>query len=277
MRCRRQPLAGVLPLLALMAAAAAAAPGTNAPAASAAPTNGPDFWFPVGEELRYSVSWGILPVGETSAATSWVQTNGQRRLLIAYRARSNRVLRQIYPVDDHMTSLVDPDGFRSVEFRMVMREGRHNRHEVTTFDYPGGKAVWAPVSGNKTRTFSIDADTHDLLALMFYARRDGFRSGSNRTFRALADGKVRDLPVDVDGIENVRVPGYGKVECLRLKPRLEFEGFFVSTGGITAWVSNDRHCICTRANVSIPVGSITVELEEVRRPDGRPPWPKRSG
>lgn len=233
---------------------------------SAMTTNAAPPWFPVGEQLRYRICWGVIPVGEIQSSLSWVEVPGRPLLAITYRARSNRVLRQLYPVEDDMVTTLDPATFLPVTFRMDMRQGSHFRHELTTFDYVAGKAVWKPLDRQKTREFVIDPETHDLLSLMYYVRKDGFHSHSNRTLRALADGKVRDMPVAVDGHEMVPVPGRGAVDCLRLVPTFNFEGFFVNSGGVTIWISDDARGICTRGRVSLPVGTISAELVEWSSP-----------
>ena len=235
--------------------------------AVAADTNTPPLWFPVGEQLRFRIYWGAIPVGEIQSTSSWVEVKGQRLLEATYRARSNRVLRQIYPVDDVMVTTIDPVNFLPVCFRMDMKEGSHIRLETTTFDYAAGKAVWRATVKNKTREYAIDRETHDLLSLLYFLRKEGFQSGSNRIVRVLAERKVRDLTVVVGGHEIVKVPGLGAVDCLRLRPNIDFEGLFVSSGALTFCVSADARCICTRAKVSIPVGSITAELIEWTRPN----------
>ena len=275
-----QKLAGLLGAVALSVGVCAAE--ESIPVKLAAPatpslsvpgdTNAPPIWFPVGEQLRYRIYWGMIPVGEIQSTLSWVEEQGRHLLAATYRARSNRVLRQIYPVEDKMVTIIDPTGFRPVSFRMDMKEGSHIRHEITTFDYVMGKAVWKAIDRQKTKEFAIDPEARDPLSLMYYVRKEGFHSGSNRTLRALADGKVRNLPVAVGGHEKVNVPGRGNVDCLLLTPTLNFESFFVSSGGIAVWISADARCICTRARVSIPVGSITAELIELSGP-GTEHWP----
>lgn len=244
-------------------------PGPPPPVAlpAAASTPAPDLtrtdappWVPIGEQLRYRITWGFVPVGEAQSTTSWVEEKGRRLLALTYRARSNSALRQIYPVDDTMVTLLEPAGFRPVVFRMDMKEGSHIRRETTTFDFAAGKAVWTAVGRNKTREIALDRDARDLLSLLYAVRQEGFTSGSNRTFRALINTKIRDVPVVVGGHEAVKIAGLGAVDCLRVSLALDFEGFFVGSGKAVFWSSTDARHLCMRARVSIPVGSITAEL-----------------
>ena len=248
------------------------APATS-PLSAPASTNTPPLWFSVGEQLRYRIYWGVIPVGEIQATSAWVVVQGRHVLAITCRARSNNALRWVYPVEDKVVATIDPIGFRPIAFQVDLNEGKHFRQEITTFDYVAGKAVWTAINKPKTQTCSIDPDARDLLSLMYYMRKDGFGSGSNQTLRVLVNGKVRNLLVTVNGHETVRVPGHGKVDCLRLTPAIDFDVSFHTPKSIAIWISADTRRICTRAKVQVPVGSITAELIELSGP-GTEHWPK---
>ena len=247
------------------------APATS-PLSAPAGTNTPHLWFSVGEQLRYRISWGVIPVGEIQTTSSWVVVQGQHVLAITCRARSNNVLRWLYPVEDKVVTTIDPIGFLPVTFQVDMKEGKHIRHEITTFDYVAGIAVWKATNKPKTKTCVIDPEVRDLLSLMYYLRKDGFGSRSNLTLRALVNGKVCKLPVTINGHETVKVPGHGNVDCLRLTPTIDFEVSFHKPNSIAVWISADTRGICTRASIDVPVGSITAELIELSGP-GTVHWP----
>ena len=243
-----------------------AAPDTS-PLSVSADTNRPSFWFPVGEQLRYRVYWGVIPVGEVQATSSWVLVQGRPLLALTCRVRSNHVLRWVYPVEDKVVTTVNPIGFLPVSFQVDFQEGSHIRHEVTTFDYVSGNAVWTATNKPKTRTFGIDPEVRDLLSFMYYMRKCDIHSGSNLNLRVLLDGKVRRMPVAIGDHEPVKVSGYGNVDCLRVTPALDFEKSNVGTNKMIAWVSADARHICTRVKGFIAIGSITAELIEVSGPD----------
>ncbi len=241
------------------------APATS-PLPAPAAANTPPLWFSVGEQLRYRICWGVIPVGEIQATSSWVVVEGRNLLTIACRVRSNHVLRWVYPVEDNVVTTIDPIGFLPVSFQVDLKEGKHIRQEITTFDYVAGKAVWTAANKPKTKTCIIDPEVRDLLSLMYYMRKEGFCRGSNLTLRALVNSKVRNLPVTINGHETVKVPGHGNVDCLRLTPTIDFEVSFHKPNSIAVWISADTRGICTRARIDIPVGSITAELIELSGP-----------
>lgn len=244
---------------------------------STAPVGTNALWFPVGETLTYGVYWGFISVGEAVVTSSWIEDGGVRYLQIVHRIRSNRALAVLYPVDDTIQTLIDPVTFRPVSFFMDQKEGRFSAKEVTTFDYGKGVARWESFTKKKTAVYPIDQDTRDLVTFMYFMRRDGFKPGADRQFRVMADDKVYDLGVKVVGEEKVDVPGYGKVDCLRLDPTAKFNGLFVRKGKMTVWVSYDRRFLCTRVAASVPIiGTVKIILTSVGGP-GDDTWIKKTG
>lgn len=232
-------------------------------------------WFPVGETLTYGVYWGFVSVGEAVVTSAWTEEDGVRYLQITHRIRSNKVIAALYPVDDTIQTLIDPVTFRSVSFFLDQKEGRHATKEITTFDYGKGVAKWESLTKKQRKECPIDQDTRDLVTFMYFMRRDGFKPGDDRKFRVMADDKVYDLGVKVVGEEKVDVPGYGKIDCLRLDPTAQFNGLFVRKGKATVWVSRDPRFLCTRVAASVPiVGTVKVILTSVTGP-GDDVWIKK--
>jgi hypothetical protein len=242
---------------------AALALAAVAHATDAADTN---LWFHVGEELTYRVYWGRLRVGTCQITTEWVQQNGRRLLAIRYRTRSHKVIESLYPVDDFIESLIDPDGFRPVRFEKRLSEGRHRSHEITTFDYDRKLAIWEAPMRKRRDEIPIAADTRDLVSFLYFIRGQGLDPGTVKQYQVMTDEKVYDVWVKTGLLESVPLPGYGRIPSLRVDPEAAFNGLFMRKGKVTVWVSNDARHIVTRIVASVPVASIKVVLEDVRGP-----------
>jgi len=235
-------------------------------AASNAPPAWADFAFPVGEELVYRVYWGFIPVGKTRIVTRWVEENGRKLLAIRYRARSNRVLAAIYPVDDIVEAVVDPVSFRPVRFVKNLKEGSHRNQEVTLYDFEKGTAHWESRTKNKSRDYPVEEDTRDLVTFMYFVRGQRFEEGTNRRFRVSDDDKLYDLTVKAYGEEPLELQGFGKVKCMKLEPVAEFQGLFVRKGRMLIWIVQGERCIVTRVVASLPVANVRAVLSEVHGP-----------
>jgi len=226
----------------------------------------PELWFPVGEEIDYEVFWGIFMVGEATAKAEWVNRDGRRLLSLSMTAKSNGLVEKLYPVEETMRTLLDPATFLPLSFEKKSREGRHRYHEITTFDHAAKKGHWKSLLKDKQKDFDIEADTRDLMGLMYWIRKEPIPAEETRVYRVMTDEKMYELIVEAGKREKVSLENYGKVPCIKMEPKGKFNGMFVRKGRMFLWLSDDeRYTIC-RATASVPVASIKIMLKNVRGP-----------
>ncbi len=236
----------------------------------------PELWFPVNEELVFSIRWSFLPVGQSHAWVEWVRYGERTLLAIRMRSRSNKVLSTLYPVDDYVESLVDARTFLPVRFWKRISEGSTQHDEVTYFHHAAGTAVQVDRRTNTTNEFAIAADERCLPSLMYHLRREAFPKDDRRTYRAMADDGVYEVEAVFGKAEAVALPRYGKVSSLKIEPVARFGGVFVRKGRMWMWVSEDPRRIATRIVAEVPVGSVQIVLAEVRG-GGNDAWVKKEG
>lgn len=236
----------------------------------------PKLWFNVGEELVYSIHWGVIRVAETRVTTEWVEEDGRRLIAIRYRTRSNSFLRKIYPVDDVIEAVIDPGPFLPVRFTKTLSEGRYRTDEVTVFDHAAGKAYWTNRYRDKKKEFEIDPDTRDLVTFMYYMRQHEFEPGEKAAYRVMADEKIYDVFLNVTSVDTLKTDNFGKVKSVRITPEAAFEGLFVRKGKIVLWVSRDARRVATRVQATVPVADIHINLAQVLGP-GDDAWVKGKG
>lgn len=240
-----------------------AQPARQPPAGAA-----PSFWFPPGEELVYTVTWGGIPVGESRVWNEWVEENGRWLLAIRLRTRTNKVLSTIYPVDDFIESVVEPSSFLPVRFVKKLNEGNHRYDETTTFDHVRGVARWVAPLRNKVREFPIGPQTRDIPSLLYWLRQQTFREGQKFPFEVMADDKIYDGIAQAGTVEKIKLPRYGSVSGLMIEPIASFEGIFVRRGRVWIWVSRDRRRLALQLVGEVPVAKVRIALSEVRGPGG---------
>ncbi len=245
------------------------APATAAAAAVAAR---PEFSFPAGEILVYSVHWGFLHVGDARIWNEWIEEDGRILLAIRARIQTVSVLEKIFPVDDFLESVVDPLTFLPLRFTRRLSEGRYRLHEVTTFDHGALRAHWKHLlRENSEAEFPIEADTRDMMSYMYYMRRHAWQPDSALSGRVMANEKLYDLVVQTRQYENVKLPEYGSVRSLLVEPDAKFKGVFIKAGRLRVWISDDQRCLCTMATAKVPVGTVRVMLQRVEGP-GQDRW-----
>ncbi|MEM7394884.1 MAG: DUF3108 domain-containing protein, partial [Verrucomicrobiota bacterium] len=157
----------------------------------------PELWFPVGETLVFKAYLGLIPVGSSTATSKWIVEKGKTYLVIQFRSRSNAFLDKIYPIDDFIESVIDPETFLPIRFTKRLSEGKYRCDETTVFDHEKLEAVWTAKQRGKNRTkrYKIDPDTRDLVAFMYNMRRTPVQSGDEKDFRVMSDEKIYDLKV----------------------------------------------------------------------------------
>ena len=226
----------------------------------------PELWFPVGEEVEYEIFWGIFTVGEATAKAEWLHREGRRLLTLTVKAQSNGIVEKLYPVKEFLQTVLDPATFLPLSFEKESHEGKRHYHEMTTFDHAAKKGHWKSLLKDKQKEFEIEADTRDLMGLMYWLRKDPIREGETRQYHVMTDEKMYELIVEAGKKGPVSLENYGKVPCIKMEPKGKFNGMFVRKGRMFLWVSDDaRYTIC-RATASVPVASIKIMLKRVRGP-----------
>lgn len=231
-----------------------------------APPNPYNLWFHVGEEMEYDIHWGVVPVGRTRITTQWILVRDKPAIRIRILTRTRNVMDKIYPVDDFIESIVDPETFLPMRFIKRLKEGRYRADETTLFDFKTFKARWSSKTNGRTKEFDIDPDTRDIVTFMYYMRKQAFAPGSTNQFRVMADEKMYDLIVDAETSVKMKLPGFGSVSGVKIRPTAAFQGIFVRTGEVTMWVSEDPRRICTRIMASVPVANVRLNIVDVDGP-----------
>jgi len=222
--------------------------------------------LPVGEILHYRLYWGIIPVGTGELSTRWVKKDGRRLVAIRATARTGPVVATIYPVDDLIESLVDPETSLPVQYVQRLSQGREEYHDVTVFDHAGGKAHWRCLRTGVKQEVDIAPDTRDALSLMYRLRTKGVAPGEKASFRVLVDNRLYGLEIEARGVEMVKVPGHGRRACLKVEPKARFGQIFIRKGKMQFWFSRDRRRVCTRIAGQIPLASVKAVLVGVEGP-----------
>jgi len=233
-----------------------------------------DFWFPVGEKLSYRLYWGIIPVGHCEMTTAWVTHGGKEMLAIRAIAKTTSVVSKIYPVDDFVESIINPETFLPFQYTQKLNEGRRTRSDLINFNHAEKMAVWSCAKAGRsgqTRRIEIESDTRDVLSLAYFMRSKGLAMGQKEMFKVLVDDKIYDLEVFALGYEIMKISDMGDVKCLVVEPKAKFGEIFVRKGKVTLWFSEDLRRICTRMTGKLSFASLKAILSAVEGP-GNDAW-----
>jgi hypothetical protein len=246
------------------AAACAVLLGLAGSAAAQAPA-----WFPVGERLTYRMYWGFIPVGTAELSTEWIAFDGGRKIAIRAAAQTTSFMSHIYAVDDRIETIVDPETFLPIRYEQRLSEGRHRRHDLFVFDHAGGKAYWRSLLKQRSHIVEIDADTRDVLSLLYYMRSQPFAVDEERAFRVVVDEKLYDLIVTGLRVETRTEPDGEPVETLKVEPQAKFGEIFLRKGRVHLWFTEDARRLCVLMTGKMPIASVRAVLTGVTI-DGEP-------
>ena len=233
---------------------------------SGAETEGSELWFPVGETLHYKMRWGIIPIGSSRIETAEVNTGGKKLIVIRYFVKTNRVFDKIYPVNDFMETLVDPDGFLPVTAIKKIERRTPKCDEIVVFNRDEGAAAWYSKCLAKNGSFDIEDDTRDIMSLLYYMRKQPLSTGLIISNKVVVTHSVTDIQVHIGKKKKMDVAGLDDVECFKVVPVAELDDLLVEKGEVEAWVSSDERRIVTRLNIAATFGKIRIRLCGVTGP-----------
>ena len=216
--------------------------------------------FPIGERLTYGLYWGVIRVGTAETSIDWFTDEAGRHLLLGRaKAQTGPVVSRIFPVDNYLETIMDPETLLPLYYLQSINEGRKSRFDRYRFKHDEGVAVRTDRQG-KTETVEIADDTRDLLSLTYAMRNRGFSVGQEEQFSVVVEEKVYDLFLTGEEIERVRVPGQGRQRSLRIQPVAKFGEIFQREGRMWLWFSLDPSHQCLRAEAKIPVAHVRAVL-----------------
>ena len=248
---------------------------SNSPASAESQTN--PVVFASGERLQYKVKWLFFRLGTIVVTAEQVpNTIGKYRTSIILDSNPDLFFISIHNRYDAVVN-VDPircDALRATEisgsdtvvtmYDFVPSLGRINMEKRV---YPADTLVRHEVKDSIDRFF-------DGASLFFFARAM-LHNDTTLTVPTLVDFDMFQthitfstvpVPLEVSALDD-------PVETLELFGQAEFEGstFGGFSGDFKGWFSNDHAAVPLRAELSITLGSVDVELEQWSRTGWTPP------
>ncbi len=218
------------------------------------------------EKLVFSMSWGLLSVGEaTLAVDKIVMFNGRPAYHLVSEARSNSFCDTFYVVRDLNESWVDARTLTSLGYSKKVREGQFFRDDWVLYDRDAGTFVNRRVSkdGSFTvRTGTIPAQVQDILSSIYYTRAQPLPDGAEVKVNVNTPDNW-PLIIKVMKRESVKVPR-GRFASIIVEPAMAREGIFVQKGKrLRLWFSDDpqRRMLMMKAEVFF--GNVTASLREM--------------
>ena len=224
--------------------------------------------FKPGEKLTYEISWSkiitagtaVMEVQEDSLPT------GKKVLRFIATSRSVGAVDAIYPVNDIVQSVFDPQTMQSLSFSLSESHGTKKRRRALVFDH-GARTVVSTLNNDPPQTLTIPDQVQDALSSLYELRtRDDFTIGKTHIINVHDSGKTWSVEVHTLGREKVKTPA-GEFNTIKVKTFPRYEGVFMNKGEIFIWLTDDSRKIPVLMKSTISIGSIMTTLTSMNPGD----------
>jgi len=221
--------------------------------------------FMPGETLTYEISWSNI----VTAGTAVMEVKGEKlpngRNVLRFIASSHSVglVDAVYPVNDRVESLFDPQIMQTLSFNLSESHGKRKRRRSLTFDH-AGRTVVSRLNNDPPQTLNIPDPVQDALSSLFYLRtQDDFTIGRTHVIEVHDSGKNWSVEVHTLAREKVKTPA-GEFDTIKVKTFPKYEGVFMNKGEIFIWLTDDSRELPVLMKSTIAIGSIMTTLTDMK-------------
>lgn len=223
--------------------------------------------FLPGEFLKYRVyydswmtSWMTAGYGTMEVDPKPERVNGRETYHITVKGNSAGLFTVFYKVRDRFESYIDKEGFMPLKFIRRTHEGGYVRDDEVTFDHIG------QIAQSRRATEEIPPYVQDIVSAFYYVRTWNFDTAEvNDTYYLdfFLDDSLYHSEIIFLGREYVATD-FGKIYCMKFKPRVAVGEIFQEPYPMELWVSDDRNKIPVLMRSAVFIGSVKIELVEHR-------------
>ena len=221
------------------------------------------------ELLHYSISWsGGVKIGDLRIVVSQAE-NGDG-FSIQARVTDYGLFRLFYPVDDTFSTLVRGPLKLPYRYEVLQKEGYGGREtrRLTEYDQQHFRVSYQKNS-QPVKTFTLTGTAYNEFSSFFITRALKFQ-GREHVVPTFVDEKRHEVPVVLLGREK-RESRFGRVDTLKVMPKMDFKGLYDKDGDTVFWLTDDACRVPVAINSKILIGSLTADLVEYANP-ACPEW-----
>ncbi len=230
--------------------------------------------FGDGEKIRYTVSYNWGPVWVDAGMVTFSVTNelfrGKTSWHLKGTGKSFASYDLLFKVRDYFDSWVDPESFRSLDFRRNVYEGGYTLLNTLTFDYNGKKVIANTKSNNnpqRTDTLPMRPCAFDMLSAVYYTRTIDFsdlRPNTKTLVTVLIDDAYYDIYVRPMGKEIVESTDGKRYRCIKFAAKMVQGTIFKGEEDVLVWVTDDANKIPIYIEAKIIVGTVKAYLKDAK-------------
>jgi len=216
--------------------------------------------FVPGEQLKYRVHYGFMDAGEATLTVSPTLKTvmGKSCYQVVGEGRSVGAFDWFFKVRDRYESYIDKDAMLPLYFVRDVREGGYKVNQKVKFDQVNCIAT------SEKKAIKTPKHVQDLLSAFYFARTIDLSNaavGDTFLIHTYLDDETFPMMIKYVG-KVVLTTNKGKFRCVKFKPYVMEGRVFKEQEGMTIWISDDKSRVPIRAEASLMVGSIKMDLQE---------------
>jgi hypothetical protein len=223
--------------------------------------------FQRGEYLKYRVfydswmtSWMTAGYGSTEIAPEPVKMNGKETYHIIVNGTTANVFNVFFKVRDKFESFVDVEGLMPYKFIRYTREGGYKKDDTVFFDHQ------AKIATSIRKVKPITPYVQDIISAFYYVRTWDFDTAEvddSYPLDFFLDDSLYHGEIVFKGRDWVKTD-FGKIWCMKFKPRVATGDVFADPYPMELWVTDDKNKIPVLMKSAVFIGSVKIELIEYR-------------
>lgn len=230
--------------------------------------------FGDGEDIRYTVhyNWGPIWVdaGEVTFKAKLEKSGSKNLWHLTSSGKTFASYDVLFKVRDYYETWVDPETFRTVNFKRYIYEGGYSLVNTLFFDYNRNKIYSSTKSNNnpvRFDTIAVQPCTFDMLAAVYFTRTIDFRSlplYEKRQVSVVIDEQTYNIFVRPMAKEVVENTDGRKFNCIKISAKMVQGTIFKGDEDVMVWITDDDNHIPIYIEAKILVGTVKAYLKEAK-------------
>ena len=211
--------------------------------------------FQVGERLTYNAKVNALNAGKAVMAVESIEgVRGTASYHTSFDLRGRVLFKRF---DNHYESWIDTTTFAAL--RLLQKVDGDDRH----YEFFPERRIYVKNDGNENPSV---AQPLDECSFLFFLRTLPLDVGQTYSVNRYYHADRNPITISVIRREHISVPA-GDFDAIVLHPVIQSNGLFSPKASAEVWLSADPSHMILRMKSGLPLGTLTLELKEIARPN----------
>ena len=218
--------------------------------------------FKTGEQLSYSLRYGIFTAAETTIKVeeSEKKFEGHPAFHIVADSKTAGTFDVFYKVRNRYETYVDETTLLPYFYTENRHEANYKHTDNVTFNHETDKITAAK------GTFPYKGKVFDFLSAYYFSRGidiSKIHIGEKFDLQYFLEDGVHTLSITYAGKEKAKC-SMGNFNCLKFNPTIIPGRVFRKDSKLYLWITDDKNRIPIKAHVELVVGSVTMDLTDAK-------------